>query len=110
VADVSGVLKEGSMAYGGADLSTYDPNPSMDDYASVTPGVDYTSIINSAGQWGATIASIATGNRVQTAPVAGGGYQTIGAYGSGYQSNANSQLLIIGVIVVVAILLFRSGK
>jgi hypothetical protein len=96
------------MSYGGADLSTVNPNPSIDDYASTTPGVDYTSIINSAGQWGATIASIASGNRVQSVPVQGGGYQTIGAYGSGYQSNNTSQLLIIGVIVVAAILLFRS--
>ncbi len=95
------------MAYGGADLSTYDPNPSVDDYSQTSPGTDWSAILNTAGQWGATIASVASGNRVQTAPVAGGGYQTIGAYGSGVSQNNMSQLLILGVIVVAVVLLVR---
>jgi hypothetical protein len=95
------------MAYGGADLSTYDPNPSIDDYASTSSGTDWSSVLNTAGQWGATIASVVSGNRVAVAPTQGGGYQAIGVAGSGVVQNNTSQLLLIGIVVVAVILLVR---
>ena len=95
------------MSYGGADLSTVDPNPSVDDYASTDSSTDWTGISNAVGQWGATIASIATGNPAP-APVYGGGYPATAVAGSGFASNKNSQLLVIGIIVVAAFLLLRN--
>jgi hypothetical protein len=99
------------MAYGGADLSTYDPNPSMDDFASAQPGADWSSVLNTAGQWGATIASIVSGNQTTSAYNPNtGSYQTIGVAGSGVVYNPasqNSRLLILGVIVVAVVLLVR---
>jgi hypothetical protein len=95
------------MAFGGADLSTMDPNPSMDDYASTSPGTDWSTILNTAGQWGATIASVVSGNRVAVVPTQGGGYQTIGVAGSGMASNQTSQLLLIAIAVIVVVVLVR---
>ena len=63
--------------------------------------------MNTAGQWGSTIASVVSGNRVAVAPTYGGGYQTVGAYGSGTVQNNTSQLLLIGVVVIVVWLLVK---
>jgi hypothetical protein len=95
------------MAFGGADLSTVDPNPSVDDYSQTSPGTDWSSVLNTAGQWGSTIASIVTGNKVAVAPTAGGGYQAVGVAGSGAISNSSSQLLLIGIVVVAIVLLMK---
>jgi len=97
----------GSGGYGGADLATYPANPSVDDYSNMQPGTDWSSVLNTAGQWGSTIASVVTGNRVAVAPTYGGGYRTVGAYGSGMVSNSTSQLLILGVVGLVIYLLVR---
>jgi len=96
--------------YGGADMATYPSNPSVDDYSTMQSGTDWSSVLNTAGQWGATIASVVSGNRVAVAPTRGGGYQTVGAYGSGTVQNNTSQLLLIGVVIVAVVLLVRAKK
>jgi len=93
--------------YGGADLSTMDPNPSMDDYSQTQSGLDVSSLLNTAGQWGSTIASIVTGNAVAVAPNGQGGYVAVGAAGSQVVNNNNTKLLLLGVAVVVVVLLVR---
>lgn len=97
----------GYSDFGGADLSTVAPNPSVNDYSMTSPGADWSNILNTAGQWGATLTSVATGNPVAVAPTAGGGYRTIGAAGSGFTSSSTSQLLILAVIGIAVFLLLR---
>lgn len=94
--------------YGGADLSTIDPNPTVTGYGDSAAADNFTQIANTAGQWGATIASIVSGNPVAAVSTPTG-VRTIGAAGS-YTTGptmGNSGLLIlvlIGVVVVILVM------
>ena len=95
-----------------ADLSTEYANPGIYSSGSSSSAADtFSQIANVAGQWGATIASVVTGNPVATVQTPGGNVQTIGAAGS-YVSRptmfaSSSGLLILGVLAVVAVLLLK---
>jgi hypothetical protein len=79
------------IMYGGVDLSTVDPNPTVYNYGETAPADTFSQIANTAGQWGATIASVVTGNPVSTV-IGPGGPQTIGAAGSQVYSPAGTRL------------------
>jgi hypothetical protein len=52
----------------GISLSASDPNPSIDQEEDFGSSADYSSILNSVGQWGTEIASVVTGRPVAYAP------------------------------------------
>jgi hypothetical protein len=93
----------------GISLSASDPNPSIDQEEDFGSSADYSSILNSVGQWGTEIASVVTGRPVAYAPTPGGGIRPIGATGSyvtGGLTPVNSTTkLFLGVLVVVGGLL-----
>lgn len=93
---------------GGADLSTVDPNPSIYGSSDMSTAQDISTVANTAGQWGATIASIVSGNPVATVGTPGGGVRTIGAAGSTYNApgtvmgiNSTTLLLVLGLGLVL---------
>lgn len=88
--------------FAGADLSTVDPNPEIVSYGDQSNADQVSQIANVAGSWGATIASIVSGNPVATVAPSSG-YQTVRPTTS---SNTGA-LLMVGVLVVVAILILR---
>lgn len=91
-------------AYYGSDLSTADPNPSIFGGADTSTAQDISTIANTAGQWGATIASIITGNPVA---VTSSG-QPVGALGSQVvapgMTSGTSLILLLAVAVVIILL------
>lgn len=95
-----------------ADLSTEYANPEIYSMSSGVSAADtFGQIANVAGQWGATIASVVSGNPVATIQTPGGSVQTIGAAGS-YVARptmltGSSGLLILLAAGVVLFLLLR---
>lgn len=91
-------------AYYGSDLSTVDPNPSIFGGADTSTMQDISTIANTAGQWGATIASVITGNPVAVTNQG----QVVGAVGSQVvapaQFSGTSMILLLAVVVVVILL------
>jgi hypothetical protein len=100
-----------ALYYGGsADLATVEENPSIYGYGDTSGASDVSSLANTIGQWGTTIASVVTGNPV-TSVSTPQGLRTVGAAGSQVVAptsfSQGSGLLIIAVVVVVAILLLK---
>lgn len=101
-----------SSYFAGADLSTVTPNPEVVSYGGTDTADQISQISNVAGQWGATIASIVSGNPVATVATPTGGVRTIGAAGSTYQTGSvlsgnGSMLLLLGVLLVVVVLIVK---
>lgn len=93
----------------GISLSASDPNPSIDQVDDYGSSADYSSILNSAGQWGTEIASLVTGRPVAYAPTPSGGLTPIGAAGS-YVGNSppmtsSTKLLMLGFGVAAVVVL-----
>jgi hypothetical protein len=98
-------------AYSSYDLSTSNPNPSLYNAGEQSTADTITQIANVAGQWGTAIASIVTGNPVQSV-VTTQGVQTVGARGSSvYQpstiSGASGIFLLIAGFVILALIFER---
>ena len=96
--------------YGGPDLSTFDPNPTLYSYGDTSTADQVSQIGNVVGQWGTAIASIVTGNPVATVSTPQG-VQTIGARGSTFGSTTqfagNSGLILIAIAVVALVLILK---
>lgn len=94
------------MSYSGADLSTVDPNPTVWNYGDSSTADDISRMVNVAGQWGTAIASVITGNPVQSVSTPQG-VMTVGARGSSVMSpsifagSSGILLLLVGVVIVV---------
>lgn len=87
-----------------ADLSTVDPNPSVGSLNNTSSPSDLTSMMSTAGQWGATIAGIVTSNQNQPAPIiirpTGAGQTSVLASGG---MGPLLLLLIAGVVIYMLI-------
>lgn len=108
----------GSPAYWGsdmADLSTVNANPSIYSGSDVSTADQVSQIAGTIGQWGATIASVVTGNPTSNVVTPSGQVRTLGAAGStaSYPTTSlggNTGLLLLVGLVVVAILVFSEEK
>ena len=96
----------GSIAVtGGVPASTVAPNPSI--AAANSSASQLTQMTAALGQWGATIAGIASGTPVISSP---GGVRTgVAAVtpGQSLVSNPGSSIMILLVVVVVIVLIAR---
>ena len=103
----------GAYYDGSADLATMDENPSIYGAADTSSAQDVSTIANTVGQWGTTIASVVTGNPVATVSTPTG-IRTIGAAGSTVVSPTSfasgSGLLLIGIVVVALIVFFAKEE
>lgn len=91
-------------------LSTVNPNPSVDQTSGNDGGAsDIATIVNSIGQWGATIGSLALNRPLAVTPTRAGGVQAIGVAGSRVQGQSltgnNVTLILVAAAVVVVIIL-----
>jgi hypothetical protein len=90
----------GDCGTAGAAGSTVTPNPSVSPSATATSASQLSQLGNVMGQWGATIASIATGTpTVVTASGAKVGTTAVAPVSS------NTTLLLLGAVVIVVIVL-----
>jgi hypothetical protein len=86
--------------YGSESLATVDANPTIDSTQGGDGGaMDLSSAINAAGMWGTAIASIVTGRPAVASQGAAPGQTIIGVAPPAKQASANSQLLLVVVIV-----------
>src|SRR6266851_360224 len=94
----------------GISLSASDPNPSIDQVDDYGSSADYSSTVNSIGQWGTEIASLVTGRPVAYVPNARGGLTPIGAPGSTVgnsppmSSTTKLLMVVLGVGAVVVLI------
>ncbi len=101
------------MIYGGIDLSTVDPNPTVDDtvYGGDGGAADLSNVANTVGQWGAVIGSIVSNTPITSAQTRTGNYVPIGAYGSQIRQ-PGPNWMVIGIVVlgIAAGAWFFSGR
>ncbi len=98
----------GTDDYGGISLSTVDPNPSLDQSAGATDSSSTMDWINSLGQWGATLTSIATRTPVTTSPSG----TILGARSPSLlgSTSSNQMLLTVVIIAIIAFALISLAK
>ena len=96
------------MAYGGADLSTVDPNPTVYSYGDSSAADQFSQAANVVGQWGTAIASIVTGNPVQAVSTPRG-VMPVGAAGSRVTAptSMTTTLLLLLALGLVGYFLLR---
>ena len=84
----------------GVSLSTSDPNPSIDQYDDGGSSADWSSVVNTAGQWGLEIASIVNNNSRPAYPVTGSGapYPSY-VPGATAPSSKTTKLLLIALVL-----------
>lgn len=88
------------------DLSTVNPNPSIDDTVNGGDGgaADLSNIANSAMQWGSVIGSIVSNTPITAAQTRSGDFQTIGPLGT-QLAPSPINWTVIGLAVVAAVLI-----
>jgi len=102
------------MSFLGIDLSSVNPNPSMDDTVNGGDGgaADLSNIANSAMQWGSVIGSIVSDTPITSAQTRSGNFQTIGPVGTRIAPSPINWtwigIAVVGGIVIVA--LVRGAK
>lgn len=95
----------GSDSLDSIDLSTVDPNPSVDQSVQGTDGgaASFSDIANVVGKWGVTIGSVLTNTPIVAAQTTTGGIVPVGARGStvaGAGMSSFAKLAIIGLVIV----------
>jgi hypothetical protein len=84
--------------------STVNANPSVPPTSSTSSASSLSQLGATMGQWGATIAGIATGTPTVVTPT---GARTGVAAVAPITSNPTSMLLILGAVVLVAVIVLR---
>ncbi len=96
------------------DLSTVNPNPTIDDTVQGGDGgaADLSNIANSAMQWGSVIGSIVTNTPITSAQTRSGSFQTIGPVGTQLApSPINWTAIGLAVVAaVVVVIVVRGAK
>lgn len=89
------------------DLSTVNPNPTIDDTVNGGDGgaADLLNTANSAMQWGSVIGSIVTNTPITAAQTRSGSFQTIGPLGTQIAPTSPINWTAIGLAVVGAVVL-----
>jgi hypothetical protein len=96
----------GSVAVvGGIPASTVAPNPTI--MAASGSATSLTQLGNVLGQWGATIAGIATGTPVVSGPT---GFRTGVAAPSPFQSSAAQPMIMLLLVVVVVVVVMSINR
>lgn len=94
------------------DLSTVNPNPTIDDTVNGGDGgaADLLNVANSAMQWGSVIGSIVTNTPITAAQSRSGQFQTIGPAGTQIAPAPSPinwtaiGLAVVGAVVLVFVL------
>ena len=104
--DLSDIDSINSIAYSaGADLSTVSPNPTVSSYGGSGSTDGLSALANTAGQWGATIASIVAGQpAVVTSSGARVGAMAVAPVSSTLGGSTGLILLVLGAVVLFVIL------
>ena len=93
----------------GIDMSTVDPNPSVDQSIGGTDGgaAQFSDIANVIGKWGVTIGSVITNTPIVAAQTTSGAIVPIGARGSSLSGsmNPNTKLLLVAGVIGLAVYL-----
>ena len=89
------------------DLSTVDPNPTVDDTVSGGDGgaADLANVASSVAQWGSVIGSIVSNTPIAAARTRSGEYRTIGAVGSQVQAPQVINWTAIALVVVAGVVI-----
>ena len=98
------------------DLSTVDPNPTVDDTVQGGDGgaADLSNVLNTAASWGSVIGSIASNVPITAAQTRSGSFQTIGAVGSTVAPSPVNYtyigLAVVAAVVLVVLMQKRSSS
>lgn len=95
------------------DLSTVNPNPTIDDTVNGGDGgaADLLNTANSAMQWGSVIGSIVTNTPITAAQTRSGQFQTIGPAGTMIApSSINWTAIGLAVVAGIVIAIVVRGK
>ena len=102
------------MSFLGIDLSSVNPNPTIDDTVNGGDGGagDFSNIANTAMQWGSVIGSIVSDTPITSAQTRSGNFQTIGPVGTTIAPNPiNWTAIGLAVVAAIAVgFLIRGSK
>jgi hypothetical protein len=91
----------------GIDMSTVDPNPSVDQSIDGTDGgaSQFSDVANVIGKWGSVIGSVLTNTPIVAAQTTSGAIVPIGARGSTVAGgmSSNTKLLLVAAVVGVVV-------
>ena len=101
-------------AYDSIDMSTSNPNPSMDDTVNGGDGgaADLANVASSIAQWGSVIGSIVSNTPITSAQTRSGNFQTIGPLGTRIAPSPINYTVIglVAVGALVFVLVLRGTK